>query len=107
MHCHHQCVLCVLGRQAARHKVKVVNSAALSDDEGDEAAAEVANSSQLERWRRVAAAAAKQSLRYATPHIHHTWQQVTHTAWKKQFFSSVKIHAKQSLHDLTRGPLPE
>ena len=57
-----RCV-CEVGSQSARHRVKVVSVAALSDDDGDEAAAEVAGTPQLDRWRRLAVAAAKQSLR--------------------------------------------
>ena len=53
------------GKQAARHQVKVVSVAELSEDEGIEAAADVGGSNQLARWRRISEAATKQSLRCA------------------------------------------
>lgn len=58
-----------LGRQAGRHKVKVINAAAISDEEQEETPAEVADVRQMDRWRRLATAAAKQSLRAHTMHI--------------------------------------
>ncbi|KAK9802704.1 hypothetical protein WJX73_009071 [Symbiochloris irregularis] len=52
-----------LGKQAARHQVKVVSVAEVSEDEGLEEAEDVAHVNQMARWRRLADAATKQSLR--------------------------------------------
>lgn len=45
--------------------MKVINAAAISDEEQEETPAEVADVRQMDRWRRLATAAAKQSLRCA------------------------------------------
>lgn len=53
------------GKHAAKHKVKVVSVAEVSEDEGLEEAEDWTHSNQMARWHRLADAATKQSLRSA------------------------------------------